>query len=163
MTLARQLSLIIAITIWGTMIGGVMYTHIVYFPAYLSHLPESNRLITGESGLNDSNFWMLIHPMAILTTVTALILNWKLETRRKLILATTVIYVLALVATATYFVPELLAFADSSSDASVTVSDLYERGQTWQHLSWIRGFFIYTCFILMVIALIKNELAESNK
>ncbi len=106
MITARQLSLIIAITVWGTMIGGVMYAHLVYFPPYLSHLPESNKLITGPYGIHDADFWMRVHPVAIVTSIAALLFNWKSGKRRKLILAALSLYLLALVATAIYFVPE---------------------------------------------------------
>ncbi len=75
---AKQISLYAAIICWAVLIGGVMYSHIVYMPAYLGHLPESNQLITGKFGLRDENFWMLIHPWAILTTILTLILNWKM-------------------------------------------------------------------------------------
>ncbi len=160
MIVARQLSLIITITFWATILGGAMYSHVVYFPAYLSHLPESNQLITGEFGLKDSNFWMYIHPIAIVSFATTLALNWKLEIKRKFILTTAITYVVILITTATYFVPELMAFADSTNDTSVTAANLFERGQTWQLLSWIRGIVIYCCFILLLIALTKNPKNE---
>ena len=162
MTQARQLSLFTAITLWAIIVGGVMYSHIVYFPAYLSHLPESNSLITGDYGLKDGNFWMFVHPLAILSTIVTLILNWKLKTRRKFILITLGIYALAIIATAVYFVPGLFAFADSTNNTTVTPAEWFQRGQTWQHLSWIRGTFMYAGFLLMVIALTKDNTQNSN-
>jgi hypothetical protein len=147
MTQARQLSLFTAITLWAIIVGGVMYLHIVYFPAYLSHLPESNSLITGNYGLKDGNFWMLVHPLAILSTIFTLILNWKLKERRKFILMTLSIYTLAIIATAVYFVPGLMAFADCTNKTTVTPAEWFQRGQTWQHLSWIRGSFMYIGFL----------------
>lgn len=159
---ARQLSLFVAITLWAIMVGGVMYSHIVYFPAYLSHLPESNSLITGDYGLKDGNFWMLAHPLAILSTILTLILNWKLKTRRKFILMTLGIYALAIIATAVYFVPGLIAFADSTNNTTVTPAEWFQRGQTWQHLSWIRGSFMYVGFLFMVIALTKDNSQNTN-
>lgn len=157
MTQARQLSLFTAITLWATIVGGVVYSHITYFPPYLSHLPESNSLINGKYGLNDANFWMFIHPLAILSTITTLILNWKLKARRKFILITLGIYALAIIATAVYFVPELMAFADSTKNTTVTPAEWYQRGQTWQHLSWIRGTFMFVGFLLLVVALTKDD------
>ena len=152
-----QLSLFIAITIWATIIGGILYSHIVYFPPYLSHLPESNNLITGDYGLHDGNFWMFVHPVAIVSTILALILNWNMNTRRKFILISVVIYALTIIATATYFLPTLMAFAASTNDTSITPSDLYHQGQTWQHLSWIRGSFMYTGFVMLLIAFTKGQ------
>jgi hypothetical protein len=154
---ARQISLIAAITIWAMIIGGIAYSHVVYFPAYLSHLPESNFLITGEYGLHDENFWMLAHPLAILFTITTLLLNWKLKVRRKFILIALSVYVLAIIATATYFLPELKNFAGSNRSANITRSEWFQRGQSWQYLSWIRGTFMYLCFILLLIALTKDK------
>ena len=162
MIAARQISMITAITIWAAMTGGVLYSHIVYFPAYLSHLPESNQLITGEYGLHDSNFWMFIHPLAILSTAIALVLNWKLKARRKFILTTAVIYVAALIATATFFLPELMTFADSTTITGVSSAEWFERGQTWQYLSWMRGFLIGTGFISLLFALSKNPNTENE-
>jgi hypothetical protein len=153
---ARQVSLFVALTFWAIIIGGVMYSHIVYFPAYLSHLPESNKLITGEYGLHDENFWLFVHPFAILTTIATLILNWRIKNRRKPILIALIIYISAIVATAIYFVPNLLAFAGSDTITTVTPSEWYQRGQTWQHLSWIRGASLYLGFLMLLMALTKG-------
>ena len=113
---AKQISLIITIILWATLAGAVVYSHIVYFPPYLSHLPESTSLISGEYGLHEGNFWMMIHPVAILSTIISLILNWKLTSRRRFILIALGIYALAIICTAFYFVPELMAFANSKND-----------------------------------------------
>ena len=105
---------------------------------------------------------MLVHPFAILSTIIALILNWKLKTRRKFILITLSIYVLAIIATAIYFVPGLMAFADSNNNSTVAPSEWFQRGQTWQHLSWIRGFFMYIGFVMLLIALTKDVAGDSK-
>jgi hypothetical protein len=157
MTQARQLSLLFSIMLWAIIIGGIMYTHIVYFPAYLSHLPESNSLITGKYGLRDENFRLLVHPVAILSTIITLVLNWKLKTRRKFIFISFGIYALVLVATAAYFIPGLLAFADSTNNTTVTPAEWFQKGQTWQYMSWIRGSFVFAGFFLMVMALTKDN------
>ena len=154
---ARQISLYVALTCWAIIMGGVMYSHIVYFPPYLSNLPESNKLITGDYGLHDENFWMFVHPFTIVATASALILNWRINMRRKLILVAFGIYALAIVATATYFVPNLRAFAGISSDTIIPTSEWYQRGQTWQHFSWIRGSSLYVGFLTLLIALTRNH------
>jgi len=153
---AKQLSLLIAITAWATLIGGIVYAHLVYFPPYLSHLPESNALITGPYAVRDENFWMRIHPVSILSTLVALVLNWKLPARRKWIAAAAIIYTLVIIATATYFLPGLLAFA-GSGNSNLTAADWYQRGQTWQYLSWLRGACMFAGFILLLQALIKDR------
>ena len=154
---ARQFSLFIAVILWAIICGGVLYSHIVYFPPYLSHLPVSNNLITAEYGIHDADFWMLVHPLAILSTIITLVLNWKQKAGRKFILIACSIYALAIAATYIYFVPELMAFADSTNNSAVTISEWLQRGQTWQHLSWARGFCMFIGFVSLLIALTKTE------
>ncbi|MFC0771468.1 hypothetical protein [Terrimonas alba] len=74
MAQARQISLFFAIISWAALVGAILYSHIVFFPGYLSHLPESNIIIT-DFDIQDGNFWMIAYPITILSTITTLILN----------------------------------------------------------------------------------------
>jgi hypothetical protein len=148
MTRARDLSLAAAIVAWATLLGGIVYCHIVWFPPYLSGLPKTAAL---AQTIHDEYFWQTIHPIAILALAAALALNWKLRQRRNLIAVTVVVYAVAIAATAVYFVPELMAFRDSASSA-VSAAEWYARGQKWQHLSWIRGAFCYAAFVPLLLA-----------
>lgn len=154
---AKQISLCIAITCWGILLGGIVYTHLVFFPPYLSHLPESTKLVTGAFGVQDENFWMRVHPVTIVAVLAALLLHLKARTRRPFIISAFVIYVLVLLATAVYFVPELLAFANSANQPEVSADEWLQRGQRWQQLSWVRGSCMFAGFILLLIALVKNN------
>ena len=152
---ARQLSLIAGICIWAILIGGIAYSNLVYMPPYLGHLPESNSLIRGDYGLHDENFWMRVHPVGILLSIAMLVLNWKQKNRRVLIGTAFGIYAAALVVTAIYFVPELQAFA--AEDPGVGVVEWRARGAQWMTLSLVRGTCIFAGFVLLLIALSKNE------
>ena len=154
MNTARQLSLIITILLWSAIMGAIVYSHIVYFPPYLGHLPESNNLLQGPYGLHEGNFWKFIHPFVILSTLITLILNWKVKSRRKLILIPSLIYLAVIISTATYFVPELMAFAASTAENS-DKTDLLARGQKWQYFSWFRGALMYFGFVLLLLGLTK--------
>src|ERR1043165_2338366 len=112
MTRARDLSLAIAIVVWATLLGGIVYSHVVWFPPYLSDLPKTAAL---AQTIHDKHFWLALHPPALLSLIAALALNWKLRARRKLIATTMAIYAVAIITTALYFVPELIAFRDSAS------------------------------------------------
>jgi hypothetical protein len=101
---------------------------------------------------------MFVHPFAIVTTIATLILNWRMKSRRKPILIALSIYILAIVVSAIYFIPNLLIFANSDTITTVTPSEWYDRGQTWQHLSWLRGGSLYVGFLLLLSALTKNYL-----
>ncbi|HYU23820.1 MAG TPA: hypothetical protein VEO74_01335 [Thermoanaerobaculia bacterium] len=148
MTRARDLSLAAAIIVWATILGGIVYSHMVWFPPYLSGLPQTSAL---ANTIHDESFWFLVHPLAILSLAAAVALNWKLRARRNLILVTIAIYAVAIVTTALYFVPELQAFRASQS-SNVSPAEWYVRGQNWQHLSWVRGAFMYIAFIPLLLA-----------
>jgi len=146
----------ISIVLMGILLGGIVYAHLVFFPPYLSALPNSAVLVNGPYGLHDEYFWMMIHPFAVLSLMVALILNWKIPARRKLIAIPLIVYVLALVVTSLYFVPELRNFK-ASPNIAVSPAEWYARGQRWQHLSWIRGTMMGLSYIALLLALTVRD------
>jgi hypothetical protein len=154
-------SLFLAVILWGTLLGGVAYSHLVYFPVYLSALPDSAVVVNGNYGLHEAIFWMIIHPLLILTLIVALALNWKSRSRRKLILISLAIYSLVLVVTQIYFLPELAAFAQSPG-STVSPSEWLARGQRWQRLSWIRGGVMYVGILPLLLALTRPVAKDSE-
>ncbi|HEY6186065.1 MAG TPA: hypothetical protein VIW80_00195 [Pyrinomonadaceae bacterium] len=150
----RTYSLFLAVILWGTLLGGIAYSHLVYFPAYLSALPDSAVVVNGPYGLHEAVFWITIHPLLILSLIITLVLNWRVPARRKLILITFGLYVLVLIITQIYFIPELIAF-QRSPQSSVSPAEWLVRGQRWQRLSWIRGASMYAGILPLLIALTK--------
>ena len=147
-------SLMLSIILWGTLLGGIAYSHLVYFPPYLSALPDSAVVVNGPYGLHEGIFWMTIHPLLILSLIITLALNWRLPARRKLILITFALYVLVLIISQIYFIPELGAFA-RSPESSLTPAEWLARGQRWQRLSWIRGATMYAGIVPLLLALAR--------
>lgn len=147
-------SLFLAVVLWGTLLGGIAYSHLVYFPVYLSALPDSAVVVNGTYGLHEGIFWMTVHPLLILSLVAALVLNWKSKSRRKLILISLAVYALVLVVTQIYFIPELIAF-EQSPRSQVSAAEWVGRGQRWQHFSWIRGAIMYASIFPLLLALTK--------
>lgn len=155
-------SLFLAVILWGTLLGGIAYSHLVYFPVYLSALPDSAVVVNGPYGLHEAIFWMTIHPLLILSLIVTLALNWKYRSRRKLILISLTIYFLVLVVTQIYFIPELVAFAHSP-ESKVATSEWLARGQRWQRLSWIRGVVMYAGIVPLLLALTEPFTKESER
>ena len=151
----RTISLMLSIVLWGTLLGGVAYSHLVYFPVYLSGLPDSAVLVNGPYGLSDARFWVTIHPLLILSLIITLSLNWGLKSRRKLILISFVVYVVILVISFPYFVPELIAFSQSPQSGLSRAAWL-ARGQRWLILSCVRGAICYAAFVPLLLALTKS-------
>ena len=148
------ISLMLSIVLWGTLLGGIAYSHLVYFPPYLSALPASAVVVNGPYGLHEAIFWMIIHPLLILSLILALALNWKSKPRRNLILISFAIYAVVLVVTQLYFIPELVAFG-RSPESSVSPAEWLARGRLWQRLSWTRGAIMYAGIVPLLLALAK--------
>jgi hypothetical protein len=146
------LSLSLAIILWGTLLGGIAYSHLVYFPVYLSALPASAVVVNGTYGLNEAIFWMIIHPLLIVALAAALALNWRSNQRRKLIALSFAVYAAVLVVSSLFFIPELGAFKHSPESA-LSPADWLARGRRWQHLSWIRGAVMYAAELPLLAAL----------
>jgi hypothetical protein len=149
----------LSVILWGTLLGGIAYSHLIFFPVYLSALPDSAVVVTGTYGLREAKFWMLIHPLLILSLVAALALNWRSRARRYLILVSFVVYVAVIVVSATYFIPELIAF-EGSAGSGVAASEWLARAQRWQRLSWIRGATMYAATVPLLYALTRPRAAS---
>ena len=149
-----NLFLMLAIIFWGTLLGGVAYSHLVYFPPYLSDLPGSAVLVNGPYPLNDARFWAVVHPLLILSLVAALVFNWKSRARRNLIALSFLVYVVMLVISGLYFVPELTLFKNSP-DSTIAPAEWLARGRRWQRLSWLRGLVMYLACVPLLFALTK--------
>lgn len=145
-----------AVILWGILLGGVVYSHIVFFPVYLSALPDSAVVVNGPYALNEAPFWMITHPILILTLLVSLVLNWRHKPRRSLILTSLGIYVLVLVVTALYFFPELQAFRQSPS-SNIPPSEWLVRSDRWQFLSRIRGTVLFMAMFPLLFALTTSE------
>ena len=146
--------LMVAIILWGTLLGGVAYSHLVYFPQYLSDLPASAVVVNGPYGLNEAIFWLIIHPLLIISLVAALVVNWNSRSRRKLIAISFAVYMIVLLVTQFYFLPELVLFKHSP-ESTVPAAEWLARGRRWQRFSWLRGAILYLAFVPLLIALTK--------
>jgi hypothetical protein len=149
----------LSVVLWGTLLGGIAYSHLVFFPVYLSALPDSAAVVTGPYGIHEARFWMLIHPLLILSLVVSLVLNWRLRGRRKLILVSFAVYVLVIAVSSLYFIPELIAF-ERSPQSTLPPAEWLARGQRWQRLSWVRGATMYAAFLPLLVALTRQAPAS---
>lgn len=152
--------LMLTIILWGTLLGGIAYSHLVFFPVYLSALPGSAVLVNGPFALNETIFWIIIHPLLIISLVATLSVNWRSNWRRKLISISFIVYIVVLVITQIYFVPELVLFKHSP-ESTLSAADWLVRGRRWQQLSWLRGLIMYLAYIPLLFALTRSsELAD---
>ncbi len=148
---ANSVSLYFTVFLWAILIGAIVYSHIVFYPPYLSNLPESTSLLEGPYPIDDKGFWMVMVPVLLLSLLTTVMLNWRYPVKRKYLLYALAVYAVAVIATVTYFVPEVIAFSKSN------ISDIprrtwRDRSGTWLYLSWVRGVFMMIGFFILLRA-----------
>jgi hypothetical protein len=131
-----------------TIIGAAIYEHAAVVPVWTAAPPHSLSMFQGEYGLQAANFWKPVHPVTILLLAGALFTNWR-QASRKQILIVFGCYLLILVITAAYFVPELLSITTSEYSTAAS-QDLRSRAQTWERLSLVR---LSTLLVLAVVLL----------
>ncbi len=149
-------ALMLSVILYGVLLGGVVYAHMVFFPVYLGHLPESAAVVNGDYPINEGIFWMTIHPLLTLSLIVSLIANWRTG-RRKLIAITLAWYIIVQAISWLYFIPQLGEF--EASQKSPPSAEWVERGHRWQHLSWLRGasLFVFSVPLLFALAKPKDE------
>ncbi len=153
----KTISLFPLVFLWGNLLGAITYEHLIYFPVYLSALPDSSVVVNGVYGVPNAVFWQTIHPILMVSLVAALWLNRRSRARRRLLGASAVVYALVLAATFVYFVPELMQFQNSPHLTDVTPAEWLRRGQIWQRLSYVRGAAMYAAFFPLLFALTKPD------
>ena len=97
---------------------------------------------------------MIIHPVTILLFVAALIANWK-TSRRRQILGVLSTYIIILIITAAYFVPELLHIITSPYQEHID-KDLQSRAALWEKLSLVRLSLVVVLSVVLLSSLTKS-------
>ena len=140
---------------FSVIIGAAIYEHIALWPAAFSEPPKSLSVFQGPFRLNAGAFWQSVHPVTLLLFVITLILNWR-ASRRKNVLIALVGYVLVLIATFIYFVPELLELTGTPYSDTVDPS-LQERASLWETLSLVRGGILIVLALNLLLGLTEPE------
>ena len=154
MNSARDTFLILGSIFFIIVVGGAVYEHVAFVPQWSAAVPASLSSLQGDYGLKAEYFWMGIHPITLLFLIGALIVNWK-NLRRRNILITLGGYVLILIITSIYFVPELIDLQDTPYTTSVD-NALTQRAGMWETLSLIRLGVLFILAYILLSALPKS-------
>lgn len=150
----KELLYALACLSFATVFGAAMYEHVGVVPRWSAAPPASLTMFQGKYGLNAGPFWMLIHPVTLVLIITTLVVFWKTGRRIHLLLPLSV-YLAILIATATYFVPQLLSIVQTpisdTADAALTA-----RAQTWETLSLLRMGVLAVLIVYMMLGLGKG-------
>lgn len=141
-------------------IGGGVYEHLNMVPTWSAAPPVSLSMFQGQYGLNPELFWMLIHPVNLVLFTISLIMHWKTD-RRKNVLIVFGGYVLILAITAIYFVPELLSIT-TTDFATTPDADLTRRASLWETLSLVRLTALVSMAIVLLMGLTKSRVRSKS-
>ena len=156
----KNIILIAAAISFIIVLGAAVYEHVAVVPRWKLAPPASLAMFQGPYGINTAAFWKPIHPVTLLLLIVALIANWK-TARRKLLLIHLSGYLLVLIITFIYFVPELISFMTMPYQQTVDQA-LVERAYRWETLSLIRLFFIVGLAFTILLSLIKSALVTER-
>lgn len=151
----RNILYALACLSFSVIVGAAIYEHTALWPAAFSEPPKSLTVFQGPYRLNAALFWMFVHPVTLLLFVITLVVSWKTD-RRKHVLVTLVGYVIILLATFSFFVPELLELTGATYSNTVDAS-LQSRGSRWITLSLIRAGVLIVLAINLLLGLTKAE------
>ena len=157
MNSTKDLFLILASICFVMIIGAATYEHLAVIPQWSAAPPSSFSLFQGKYPLTAQYFWIPIHPVTILLMAGALITNWK-NPRKKNIMTVLIGYLLVLVTTYIYFVPQLMGFMETPYQDTVDET-LLAKASLWETLSLVRLVFLFVLGYILLYALTKpNEI-----
>lgn len=157
-----NLLLSIAALSYIIVIGGATYEHLAFVPQWTAAPPASLAMLQGPYGLMAQNFWIPIHPITLLLMTAALLINWR-GPRRKTIAMALGGYVLVLIITFAFFVPELIAITTTPYSATVDAS-LQVRAARWETMSLVRLAFLVVVALVMLSALtLPNKALDPSR
>lgn len=141
---------------FAVVVGAAIYEHIAVVPGWSAAPPASLSMFQGKYGLNPTPFWIAIHPVTLLLLAAAIILFWKTGSRAYL-LFTSVGYVVVLIITFAYFVPELIVITGTPYSESIDDA-LIKRAKQWEALSLVRLSFLIILAITAFLGLTKAKI-----
>ena len=139
---------------FSIIIGGAVYEHLNVVPKWTAGPPASLEMFQGRYGLKPELFWMIIHPVTITLLIISLIMQRK-SPRKKNLVIVLLNYILVLVITSIYFVPELIEIT-TTSYATTIDGNLTHRANLWEILSIIRLAFLIILSLVLFTGLTKS-------
>jgi len=135
--------------------GGALFQMMLYASAL--SVPETLLgLMRPPLGGGFTFFVVFNSLMEWLLLPTILYLNWHLATRRRLIIASAILYYLSRAWTYLYFVPRIFEFMEVSTGGPLS-ADLVSQMIQWVNLSWIRAANDGVVAVLLLLATSRSD------
>ncbi|MBO9611194.1 MAG: transposase [Dyadobacter sp.] len=144
-----NMSLLITTVAYLLLNGAQLFETAVLVPVWTVAPPASLHLFQGPYGLDFKVFWIVAHSLHELTFLAALVLNWNIHSRRKILLVVLVLHVLVRAWTLLYFAPVIISF--QQIPVSDTVDQiLLQKAARWREMNLVRvAAFTILSFVLI--------------
>ncbi len=143
---------------FSIMIGAAVYEHVAVVPQWTAGPPLSLSMFQGKYGLNPTPFWKSIHPVTMVLLIASIALCWHTD-RRSHLLTTAIGYIIVLIITFAYFVPQLIAITGTAYADKVD-EVLAVKARLWEKLSLVRLAFLVILAITLFMGLTKPLLPK---
>jgi hypothetical protein len=118
-------------------------------PLWSKSPPASFSIIQPDTGVPLQDFWIPVHAAITVFAILSLVLTWKEEQVRNLLLVGCAAYLVMRVWSGLYFIPEMLAFQKAPLDDPAS-PELLSRVKRWTSWTWLReplAFATGLCFL----------------
>lgn len=142
-------SLLVTTVAYLLLNGAQLFETAVLVPVWTAAPPASLHLFQGHYGLDFKVFWIVAHSLHELTFLAALVLNWKMPFRRRVLLGILVVHIAVRAWTLLYFAPVIISFQQMPAADSVDQA-LLQKAVLWRKLNLVR----VAVFLLLSFAII---------
>lgn len=146
---AANRSLLVTTVAYLLLNGAQLFETAVLVPVWTAAPPASLHLFQGQYGLDFKNFWIVAHSLHELTFLAALFLNWKITSRRNVMIVVLVIHAVVRAWTLLYFAPVIISFQQTPFSETIDQT-LQAKAALWRNLNLVRvAFFMLLSFALI--------------
>ncbi|HEY0055752.1 MAG TPA: hypothetical protein VGB63_10380 [Pedobacter sp.] len=142
-------ALIVCTLTLGFVTGVGIFQHLFWIPDMFNSVEALNKALGGIPD-EPRKFWIPLHALTFISMLCALISNWKIEARRRLVLISFIGYLYISIVSA-WFASQLFQFKELSNAAEFT-----DRTSTWLTLSWHRPLLMTIIEVLLLVTISKG-------
>jgi len=156
-----NVSLLITTVAYLLLNGAQLFETAVLVPVWTAAPPASLHIFQGHYGLDFKSFWIVAHSLHELTFIAALVLNWKIVSRRRILVVVLLVHAAVRAWTLLYFAPVIISFQHTPPTDTIDPS-LLQKAAQWRDLNLARvTIFMFLSFVLIPLNRIRYQPGEA--
>ena len=147
--------LVVLVFFYGLNLGPMMFESFTSDRLWASHPPESFSMFQGPYGQKTAHYWRVVSPLALVSFVLSLVVNWRVSDRPLWLSLAFIVYLAVQLSTMVYFVPEQETLIAGSGSLSREL--LKSRADRWTFLNYFRNLGGVVAFVLLMRAVLAHR------